>query len=193
MRIVGGSLRGRKLAVPKTQNIRPTTDRVRESLFNILEHGYSEVFDETSVLDIFAGTGALGIEALSRGALEVTFMETGTEALGLLQRNVETLGLAAQTSVLRRDATKAGRFAGKHPVDLILADPPYGKGLGEKALLALSASNWLADNALAVLEENKAGLPHTIDGFDMLERRNFGETAIGLFRHNPNRKTMTKK
>jgi len=182
VRIVGGRLRGRKLAVPKSQDIRPTADRVRESLFNILQHSYPESLDGTRVLDVFSGTGALGIEALSRGAAYGLFIETGAEAHGLLQQNVEALGLAGNARIFKRDAAKPGPCHPQPPFDLVVADPPYGKGLGEKALAALSTQGWLMEGALIVLEEEKATLPERIDGFTTLERRDFGGTSIGIYR-----------
>lgn len=183
MRIVGGRLRGRKLAVPKSQHIRPTTDRVRESLFNILEHNYPENLDGARVLDVFAGTGALGIEALSRGAAYALFVENGAEARGLLQQNVQTLGLTGNSGIFKGDATKLGPCHPQLRFDLVFADPPYGKNLGEKAFEALSAQGWLVDGALVVLEETKAVLPGATDGFAELERRDFGETTLGIFRY----------
>lgn len=183
MRIVGGRLRGRKLAVPKSQNIRPTTDRVRESLFNILEHSYPECLDSTRVLDVFAGTGALGIEALSRGAAHGLFVENDIEARGLLRQNIESFDLTGNTCVVRRDATKPGACHPNSPFDLVLADPPYGRELGVKALEALSGQGWLAGEALIVLEEDKAALPESINGFSTLERRDFGGTSIGIYRY----------
>ena len=183
MRIVGGRLRGRKLAVPKSQNIRPTTDRVRESLFNILEHSYGEDLENARVLDIFAGTGALGIEALSRGAAFALFIETGTEARALLRQNVDALGLAGCTRIFKRDATRPGPCPNGKPFNLVFADPPYGKGLGERAIATLVAQGWLADEALIVLEEKRESLPAVLDGFDALERRDFGGTTIGFFRY----------
>ncbi|MGI9357299.1 MAG: 16S rRNA (guanine(966)-N(2))-methyltransferase RsmD [Rhizobiaceae bacterium] len=183
MRIVGGRLRGRKLAVPKSQNIRPTADRVRESLFNILEHKYCDCLYGARVLDVFAGTGALGIEALSRGAAQVVFIENGVEARRLLRQNVEILGLTGNTRVINRDATNPGPCHPNQPFDLVFADPPYGKGLGEKAIAALIGQGWLAEGTLFLLEEEKTALPKTIDGFTALERRDFGITSNGLYRY----------
>jgi 16S rRNA (guanine966-N2)-methyltransferase len=184
VRIVGGKLGGRKLAVPKTQNIRPTTDRTRESLFNILNHSYPEKLRDTRVLDVFAGTGALGLEALSRGAGFCVFMEIGSEGRGLLRTNIEAFSLTGHTKVFRRDATKPGPVGTLGAFDMVFADPPYGKGLGEKSLVALAQNNWLLADALCVLEEKRGSLPETIDGFICEDVRQFGETEIGFFKRN---------
>ena len=132
MRIVGGRLRGRALAAPKTQAIRPTADRLRESLFNILAHAYGDPVTGARVLDLFAGTGALGFEAISRGATFVQFIDDGAEARALLRQNIEALGLAAITKIFRRDATKLGPLHPAAPYSLVFLDPPYGKGLAER-------------------------------------------------------------
>ncbi|MEL6503887.1 MAG: 16S rRNA (guanine(966)-N(2))-methyltransferase RsmD [Pseudomonadota bacterium] len=181
MRIVGGKFRGRALAAPKSQSIRPTTDRNRESLFNILNHAHGRMLDGAQVLDVFAGTGALGMEALSRGASHCTFMEISAEGRGLLRANIETLGLTGVTKILRRDATKPGQAGTLGPFNLVFADPPYGKGLGEKALAMLLQNGWLAKNTLVVLEEAKGHLPTAVEGFEPLDQRTLGETEIGFF------------
>src|SRR5215468_2417149 len=134
MRIVGGRLGGRTLAAPKSQNIRPTSDRLRESLFNILEHGYDDVVTGARVLDLFAGTGALGLEAISRGATFALFIDNAAEARGLIRDNVATLGLGGVTRVFRRDATALGAAGPVDPFSLVFLDPPYGRGLAEQAL-----------------------------------------------------------
>src|SRR3954468_19634854 len=153
MRIVGGRLRGRALAAPKTQAIRPTADRLRESLFNILMHAYGDPITGARVLDLFAGTGALGLEALSRGAAFALFVDDGAEARALLRQNVEALGLAAVTRIFRRDATKLGPAHPLEPFSLVFLDPPYGKGLAEKALTSAREGGWLTDYALIAVEE----------------------------------------
>lgn len=140
MRIVGGEFRGRTLAAPKSDDIRPTTDRARESLFNILSHAYPEALDGTRVLDLFAGTGAIGLEALSRGCRQVLFVEQGVEGRGLLRINIEALGLQGRAKIFRRDATDLGPVGTMEPFHLVFADPPYGKGLGERALSAAAAA-----------------------------------------------------
>lgn len=182
MRIVGGSLRGRRLAVPGSQNIRPTTDRVRESLFNILQHGYADDLMGANVLDAFAGTGALGIEALSRGAAAVTCVEKSAEGAGLIRQNIEALGIAGAATVIRADATRLGQRHTPRPFGLVFADPPYGKALAERALAGLREGGWLADGALAVVEEERDALPERVDGFERLENRMFGGTQVAFFR-----------
>src|ERR1044072_6039168 len=145
MRVVGGRLKGRNLVSPSSREIRPTADRLRESLFNILIHAYGDPISGARVLDLFAGTGALGLEAMSRGAAFALLVADGAEAGALVRQNVEALGLAAATLIFRRDATKLGPV---HPVDpfgLALLDPPYGKGLAEKALASARAGGWLTD------------------------------------------------
>src|SRR5690349_17458859 len=123
MRIVGGRLRGRALAAPKTQGIRPTADRLRESLFNILAHAYGDPVSGARVLDLFAGTGALGLEAISRGASHAQFVDDGAEARALIRQNVEALGVAAVTRIFRRDATKLGAVHPVEPFSLVFLDP----------------------------------------------------------------------
>src|SRR5262249_8150785 len=134
MRIVGGRLRGRNLQAPKSQAIRPTADRLRESLFNILIHAYGDPVTGARVLDLFAGTGALGLEAMSRGAAFALFVDDGAEARALVRGNVEALGLGGTTKIFRRDATQLGEAGGAVQFALAFLDPPYGKGLAERAL-----------------------------------------------------------
>ena len=153
MRVVGGRLRGRALAAPKSQAIRPTADRLRESLFNILIHGYGDPVADARVLDLFAGTGALGIEAISRGAAFTLFVDDGAEARALLRDNVETLGLGGVTRIFRRDAVKLGPVAPLEPFSLVFLDPPYGKGLAEQALTSARDGGWLRPDTLIVVEE----------------------------------------
>src|ERR1700761_5649060 len=128
MRVVGGRLRGRNIASPSSNEIRPTQDRLRESVFNILMHAYGDPIDGARVLDLFAGTGALGIEAVSRGAVFTLFVDNGAEARALLRNNVEALGLGGVTKVYRRDAGALGGVHPHQPFSLALLDPPYGKG-----------------------------------------------------------------
>src|SRR5580692_5976104 len=134
MRVVGGRLKGRNLASPSSRDIRPTADRLRESLFNILVHAYDDPIAGARVLDLFAGTGALGIEAVSRGAAFTLFVDNGAEARALLRNNVEALGLGGTSRIFRRDATKLGPAHPVEPFALAFLDPPYGKGLAEEAL-----------------------------------------------------------
>ena len=140
MCVVGGRLKGRNLASPSSRDIRPTADRLRESLFNILLHAYDNPVQDARVLDLFAGTGALGIEAVSRGAAFTLFVDNGAEARALLRNNVEALGLGGVTKVYRRDATNLGPAHPMEPFSLVFLDPPYGKGFAEKALASLRAA-----------------------------------------------------
>jgi 16S rRNA (guanine966-N2)-methyltransferase len=183
MRIVGGRLRGRALLSPQDRAIRPTSDRVREAVFNILVHGIEGVeLEDARVLDLFAGTGALGFEALSRGASFCLFVEESAEARGIIRENAEALGLIGQTRIFRRDATRLGPMGQGLPFDLALLDPPYGKGLGEQALEAAASGGWLAGGAFAVLEES-ADAPVTLPaGFAELDRRSWGETQVVFLR-----------
>lgn len=185
MRIVGGEFRGRNLAAPKTNAIRPTVDRTRESLFNILSHAYPEALDGTRILDAFAGTGAVGLEALSRGCRVALFVENGVEGRGLLWENIDALGLHGRARILRRDATKLGSVNNIEPFDFLFADPPYGNGLGEKAFLAAHEGGWLNAGALAILEENADVIPTMDQAFKLLEVRTFGESKMHFYRYQP--------
>ncbi|MBZ9934739.1 16S rRNA (guanine(966)-N(2))-methyltransferase RsmD [Mesorhizobium sp. BR1-1-16] len=182
MRIVGGEWRGRTLGAPKSQAIRPTSDRLRESLFNVLAHGYDHKVAGARVLDLFAGTGALGLEAMSRGASYALFVDEGVEARGLIRQNIETLGLTGRTRLFRRDATKLGPAGTVAPFDLVFADPPYDRGLGEPALASAVAGNWLAPGALIVLEEAADVIIEPVDGLERVERREAGDTQLLFFR-----------
>jgi 16S rRNA (guanine966-N2)-methyltransferase len=179
MRIVAGSLRGRSLAAPATDRIRPTSDRVREAVFNILLHGIDGVdLESARVIDLFAGTGALGLEALSRGAGYCLFVEEGPEARALIRQNIEAFGLMGVTRIFRRDATDLGPIGNMAPFAIAFLDPPYDKGLGEKALLSLRDGQWLVPGATIVLEE-RAGAAVTLPpGFTELDRRAWGDTEV---------------
>jgi 16S rRNA (guanine966-N2)-methyltransferase len=178
MRIVGGRFGGRPLLAPKSQAIRPTSDRLRETLFNILVHSYGDPVEGARVLDLFAGTGALGLEALSRGAAFVLFVDEGAEARALLRGNVDALGAGGATRIFRRDATRLGPAHPVEPFSLAFLDPPYGKGLGEKALTSARDGGWLAPDALIVVEEaSDAGFAPPA-GFDEIERRDYGDTQL---------------
>lgn len=183
VRIVGGKHRGTALAGPKSMAIRPTTDRLRESLFNILVHGYGDPITDARVLDLFSGTGALGLEALSRGARFCLFVEEAIEARGLIRRNIETLNATGTTKLWRRDATKLGAIEAQAPFDLVFADPPYGKGLGDQALVAAVTGGWLAPGALVVLEETSEADVAVPIGLSLEETRDFGDTTVRFLRH----------
>src|SRR6202051_119638 len=178
MRVVGGRLKGRNLASPSSRDIRPTADRLRESLFNILIHAHDDPISGARVLDLFAGTGALGIEAISRGAAFALFVDNGTEARALLRNNVESLGLGGVTKVYRRDAGNLGPAHPMEPFSLVFLDPPYGRGLADKALASLRDGGWLAASALLVVEEAKAAAFAPSEGFDELERRAYDDTEF---------------
>ena len=180
MRIVGGHLRGRTLAAPRSQAIRPTADRLRESLFNILVHAYGDPISGARVLDLFAGTGALGLEALSRGATFALFVDDGAEARALLRENVAALGLGGATRIFRRDATKLGAAHPLEPFSLAFLDPPYGQGLAEKALVSARAGGWLSPGALIVVEEGAEAKFAAPAGFEELERRVYDDTALTI-------------
>jgi 16S rRNA (guanine966-N2)-methyltransferase len=182
MRVVGGRLKGRNIASPASREIRPTQDRLRESVFNILVHAYDDPIEGARVLDLFAGTGALGIEAVSRGAAFALFVDNGAEARALLRNNVEALGLGGVTKVYRRDATNLGPAHPIEPFALVFLDPPYGKGLAEKALASLREGGWLAPSALVVVEEAKAAAFKAPEGFDELERRTYDDTEFVFLR-----------
>jgi len=183
MRIVGGRLGGRTLLTPKSQGIRPTSDRLREALFNILQHSYGDPVTGTRVLDLFAGTGALGLEAISRGAAFALFVDDGAEARALMRQNVEALGLAAVTRIFRRDATKLGPAHPLEPFRLAFLDPPYRKGLAERALVSAREGGWLTDDALVVVEEATHAGFKTPEGFEEVERRAYDDTEFIIGRH----------
>ena len=183
MRIVAGRLRGRALATPGDGAIRPTSDRVREAVFNILAHGVDGfAIDGVRVLDLFAGTGALGIEALSRGAAFALLVEEDAAARGLIRSNIEALGLTGQTRIYRRDATQLGPALPRERFGLVMADPPYGKGLGERALASAAEGGWLNAGAIAVLEERADVSIAWPPSFEAIDRRTWGDTAAHFAR-----------
>ena len=186
MRIVGGRLRGRTIAGPKSQAIRPTSDQVREALFNVLLHRYSDPVTQARVLDLFAGTGALGLEALSREADFSLFVDNAAEARALLRANTEALGLGGRIRILRRDATRLGRRSpALRAFSLVFLDPPYGCGLAERALVSARSGDWIAPGALIVVEEAAEAEFGVPVGFDPLERRRYDETELILMRNKP--------
>ena len=182
MRIVGGQLRGRTLAAPPSQAIRPTADRLRESLFNILVHAYGDPVAGARVLDLFAGTGALGLEAMSRGAAFALFVDDGAEARALIRENVAALGLGGATRIFRRDATKLGPAYPVAPFSLAFLDPPYGRGLAEKALASARDGGWLTPGALILVEEAKDAGFKAPEGFEEIERRQYDDTELIFLR-----------
>lgn len=181
MRIIGGAMRGLRLATvgagDKSAHLRPTPDRVRESLFSILV-SLSEPIDGAIVLDLFAGTGALGLEALSRGAAHVTFVENGRIGAGLIKENIAKAKAEGVTRLIRGDAARLPR-AGE-PANLIFLDPPYGKNLGERALASACDRNWIAPDALVVWEESAPQLAPS--GMSVVDNRRYGDTHLTLMR-----------
>jgi 16S rRNA (guanine966-N2)-methyltransferase len=186
MRIVGGSLKGRSLRVPAGRTTRPTSERVREAIFNILVHGIEGfAIEGARVLDLFAGTGALGLEALSRGARFCQFIEESADARGLIRRNADELGMIGRCKIWRRDATRLGRAAPQPAFDLVFADPPYEKAMGEKALASLVAGGWLAPQAVIVLEESSAAEIAPPAALSSIDRRVYGDTQVMFYRASP--------
>lgn len=180
MRIVGGTFKGRALAAPSGRDTRPTSDRAREAVFNILEHAtWSPGLAGQRVLDLFAGAGGLGLEAMSRGASFALFVETEAAARGAIRDNIEALGLFGTTRIHRRDATDLGvKPAGLgEPFDLVFLDPPYGRGLGERALARLGEGAWITGNALIVFECSADETPATPD-FETLDVREYGAAKV---------------
>lgn len=179
MRIIAGQFRGRALASvgkgDSAAHLRPTTDRVRESLFSVLIH--LDVIPDARVLDLFAGTGALGLEALSRGAAHVTFVDDGRVAGGLIRKNIDLTQSRGETALIRRDAMRLDACPGA-PYDLVFLDPPYGKGYGARALKCCVTGGWLAKDALIVWEENAPVA--TPAGFVLQDVRKYGATHISL-------------
>ncbi len=185
MRIVAGRFKGRPLVTPEGQATRPTSDRAREAIFNILEHApWAPGFEGARVLDLFAGSGALGLEALSRGAGFCLFAETDEAARGAIRDNIEALGLFGCTRLHRRDAADLGprpASAGP-PFDLAFLDPPYAQGLGEKTLPVLAAHAWLAPGAVAVVERGVDEPEFTARGYDVLDSRAYGAARVTFLR-----------
>lgn len=183
MRIVSGRLRGLKLAEvgagDPSAHLRPTSDRVREAVFNLVQNSHGFAFEGARVLDLFAGTGALGLEALSRGAARVAFVDDGATARALLRENVEKARAMGATDIWRRDATKLGPNRGAG-YDLVFLDPPYSQRLGEAALASALAGNWLSPGALVVWEEDTTPLPPS--GLTRIDQRRYGDTLVTLLR-----------
>lgn len=187
MRIIGGNFSGRRIIAPKGMTSRPTTDRTRESLFNILSSRDDFNFDGARIIDLFAGSGALGFEAISRGAEWCLFVETDTSARGAIRDNVEALGLFGCTRIHRRSAAALGdKPASAGPLfSLAFLDPPYRKDLCEPAMNTLRDGGWLANGALAVVEQAKDEAPAASEGFTETDRRIYGDTQIGVYIFTP--------
>jgi len=182
MRVVGGALRGRPITAPKSKSIRPTADRLREALFNILVHSFDDPVTGARVLDLFAGTGALGIEALSWGAAFTLFVDDGAEARALLRENVAALGLGGTSKVFRRNATKLGEPQPLPPFSLSFLDPPYGQGLATAALDSARAGGWLTPDGLIVVEEATKAQFAVPEGFREIDRRRYDDTEFIFLR-----------
>jgi 16S rRNA (guanine966-N2)-methyltransferase len=180
LRIIAGSLKGRMLIGPKSTEIRPTSDRLRETLFNVLSHRFVSNIENANVLDLFAGSGSLAFEALSRGAKFACLVDNGIEARGLLRANVESLGLGGTTRILKRDTCKLGNVSPFEAFSLVFMDPPYGKGLCEQALNSGYEGGWFAKNALFVLED-RATIEITLpDWFELIDKREAGEGRVWI-------------
>jgi 16S rRNA (guanine966-N2)-methyltransferase len=182
MRIVGGQFRAKTLASPPGLSTRPTSDRARQAVFNILEHASWRPFilpENAAVLDVFAGTGALGLESLSRGAAEAVFIEQSPEALKVLRQNIDSMKIGAKTQVLRADAMRPPlRPAALAPRNLVFLDPPYGKNMGYAALNALVAKDWLAPNAVCVMEMSRKQPEPLPEGFTLADTRHYGVAEV---------------
>ena len=187
MRIVGGRLGGRVLRAPASRTIRPTSERLRESIFDILAHRYPDLLEGARVVDLFAGSGALGFEALSRGASFTLFVDDGAEARALLRGNVEAFGLGGVTRLWRADAAKLGKAPAGAPFTLAFLDPPYGKGFAGPALAALAAGRWLAEGALCVVEEAAKAEVAAPAGYDVEDERTYGDTKVMFLRRDSTR------
>jgi len=185
MRIVAGTFRGRPLVAPKGHSVRPTADRARQAMFNILEHAaWSPGLQDARVTDLFAGSGSLGLEAISRGAAFCRFVEMDETALGAIRANVASLGAGDRVAIDRRDAARlsARPTGGAPPFDIAFLDPPYGKGLGETTLGVLAAGGWLAEGAIVVLERGWRETSDTPEGYELLDERLWGAARVSFLR-----------
>lgn len=183
MRIIGGKFSGRRIMAPKGTTSRPTTDRTRESLFNILGSRDDIIFEGARVIDLFAGSGALGFEALSRGAAWCLFVDTDAGARGAIRDNIEALALFGITRIHRRSATSLGTkpASAGAPFNLAFLDPPYEKNLCEPALATLADGGWLTPDAIAVVEQASREAPAQHRAFSQLDQRRYGDTQIGVY------------
>ena len=185
MRIVGGRFRGRSLSAPPGQSTRPTSDRARQALFDVLAHAlWAPELEGVRVLDLFAGSGALGLEAISRGAAFCLFVETDEAARGAIRDNVEAFGLFGATRIHRRDATDLGQRPGSagEPFGLVFLDPPYRQGLGQRALAELTAGGWLGPDAVAVWEHAADEAVEPPSGYETLDSRRWGAAGVTFLR-----------
>lgn len=180
MRIVGGRLKGRILAAPSSRAVRPTSERLREAIFDILEHRYPGHVEGARVVDLFAGSGALAIEALSRGARFALLVDNGAESRALIRANVEAMGLGGLTRIWRADATRLGSVPAGGPFRLAFLDPPYRLGLAGPGLAALVEGGWLEPSALCVVEQAAKAEIVSPSGLALLDERTYGDTRIAI-------------
>lgn len=185
MRIVGGEFRGRRLVAPATGATRPTSDRAREALFNKLQHAHGDPVRDARVLDLFAGTGALGLEALSRGARFCLFVDINADARACIRENIETLALQGCTKIFRRDGTRLGEIGTMAPFDLVFMDPPYRKNLPERALASLRDGAWLTSGAFCVVEEDAGARFEPVAGFRSVDQMKQGNSSLYLLVREP--------
>ena len=184
LRIIAGAWRGRAIEVPAGDLIRPTADRVREALFNKLAHAFADFrFPEARVVDVFAGTGALGREALSRGAAQAVFLDRNPEAIALIKRNAAKLNAEDRAVIMNADGAHLPRAA--TPCDLAFLDPPYGEGLVAPALTGLMVQGWLKPGALVSIETDASEMAAEASGYALLDRREYGRVAITILRYAP--------
>lgn len=185
MRIVAGTLKGRAIAAPEGQGTRPTSDRARQAVFNVLEHAaWAEPLDGARVIDLYAGSGALGFEAISRGAAFALFVEIDDEARGAIRENADAYGVMGRTRVHRRSAIDLGVRPGSdgEAFDLAFLDPPYRKGLGEQTLVRLLEGNWLKPGAVVVFERGSDEPDIDTPGFERLDARDYGAARVLFLR-----------
>ncbi len=184
MRIIGGQFSGRRLAAPKGRDTRPTADRTREALFSLLGARDDVEFEGARIIDLFAGSGALGLEAMSRGGAWCLFVETDAAARGAIRDNIEALGLFGATRIHRRSAASLGAkpASAGPPFDLAFLDPPYEHALAAPALATLRDGGWLADGAVAIVEQAKGETPVAVEGFAEVDRRVYGAAQIGIYK-----------
>ena len=185
MRIIGGKFRSRNLLAPPASLTRPTADRTREAVFNILHSLMGGTCSGITVLDAFAGSGALGLEALSRGAAHATFMENNPQVMGILQQNIATLQVKASCTPLLADATRPPEAP--CPVGLVFLDPPYRQGLEASCLDALQAHGWIGKDTLSILETTSRQVPSIPEGFRLIDQRRYGAALISFLQKNPDR------
>jgi 16S rRNA (guanine966-N2)-methyltransferase len=188
MRITAGKFKGRALAAPKDASIRPTSDKVRQAVFNILEHrdfGFDFALEGARIVDLFAGTGALGLEGLSRGARYCLFVDDAAASRALIRENVEALGLTGASKIWRRDASALGLLDTLSPFDLAFLDPPYRKNLIAPALASLRDGGWLKAPALVVAEMAEEEILPSTDGYEIMDDRVYGDTRVAILKFAP--------